>query len=66
MWMRTGVLAMDRRVDGYMSGWIQGWVDGRVESWRSENMDMVMDGWTDEDMGEARYVGPRLDGCTRE
>lgn len=66
MWMRTGVLAMDRRVDGYMSGWIQGWIDGCVESWRSENMDMVMDGWTDEDMGEARYAGLRLDGDTCE
>lgn len=63
-WMRTGVLAMDRRVDGYMSGWIQGWIDGHVESWRSENMDMVMDGWPD-DTGEAQYVGPRLDGDRR-
>lgn len=29
-------------------------------------MDVVMDGWADEDMGETQYVGPWLDGYTRE
>lgn len=49
-----------------MSGWIQGWIAGCMVSWRCESIDVVMDGWADEDMGETQYVGPRLDGYTRE